>query len=296
MNFEILFMMVCAGLGISSVYSWFHQLNPGLSVRIASFIGNDAATDSWDRSFELLSHIKIFEHPRSPWGTDHEITALLPVAGASTSLRSFRIRQLTYVALGLSLVSLWMILKSLSLKPLSPLLGFAMLVMSMGASGWLAKWQLEESRRKRSEHVDAVLPVFLELMAFTVGAGEPVVAAMDRVTKEISGPFADAIKVMTFRIHAGENLADGLRFLNMQFVNTSLSRAVRTLETAIDRGTPLAEVLRGQASDARAAYSRNLMILAGKKETAMLLPVVFLILPMIVAVSIYPGLIALNVL
>jgi tight adherence protein C len=65
---------------------------------------------------------------------------------------------------------------------------------------------------------------------------------------------------------------------------------------ALERGTPLAEVLRAQAHDSRAEAGRMLLILAGKKETAMMIPVVFLILPVIVAVALYPGLVALNVL
>ena len=57
----------------------------------------------------------------------------------------------------------------------------------------------------------------------------------------------------------------------------------------------MAEVLRAQARDARAESARALLVLAGKKETAMMIPVVFLILPVIVAVALYPGLVALNV-
>jgi tight adherence protein C len=63
---------------------------------------------------------------------------------------------------------------------------------------------------------------------------------------------------------------------------------------AIERGTPIADVLRAQAMDARNLEARKLMTLAGKKETLMMIPVVFLILPLIVVVALYPGLTALN--
>lgn len=46
--------------------------------------------------------------------------------------------------------------------------------------------------------------------------------------------------------------------------------------------------------DSRNLESRKLMTLAGKKETLMMIPVVFLILPMIVIVALYPGLMALQ--
>ena len=181
-------------------------------------------------------------------------------------------------------------------KPIGILGAALIVVVAVFSGGWFAVWQLQNAARTRTENTDAVLPIFLELMAFAVGSGEPVISAMQRATNEFTGPFADAVIDMNVRMKAGESLAEGLRNLSRQFDSASLARTIRTLDMAMERGTPLAEVLRAQANDARAVYSRELMILAGKKETAMLLPVVFLILPMIVAVAIYPGLIALKVL
>jgi tight adherence protein C len=84
--------------------------------------------------------------------------------------------------------------------------------------------------------------------------------------------------------------------MSNQIDSQPLGRVTHSLELALERGTPLAQVLRAQASDARAHQVRMLLVLAGHKETSMMIPVVFLILPMIVAVALYPGLIALKVL
>ena len=62
------------------------------------------------------------------------------------------------------------------------------------------------------------------------------------------------------------------------------------MAVAIERGTPLADVLRAQAQDARDNAKRELMETAGKKEIAMLAPVVFFILPLTVVFAIFPGL------
>jgi tight adherence protein C len=59
---------------------------------------------------------------------------------------------------------------------------------------------------------------------------------------------------------------------------------------AVERGTPLAEVLRAQAQDVREEGRRRLMEEGGKKEIAMMIPVVFLILPVTVLFALYPGL------
>ncbi|MDQ1581930.1 MAG: tight adherence protein, partial [Microbacteriaceae bacterium] len=63
---------------------------------------------------------------------------------------------------------------------------------------------------------------------------------------------------------------------------------------ALERGTPLAEVLRAQAQDARDETKRALIELAGKKEVAMLVPLVFLILPVTVLFAIFPGIFVLQ--
>ena len=58
----------------------------------------------------------------------------------------------------------------------------------------------------------------------------------------------------------------------------------------MQRGTPLAEVLRAQAQDVREEGRRALMEAGGRKEIAMMVPVVFLILPVTVLFAVFPGL------
>ena len=74
----------------------------------------------------------------------------------------------------------------------------------------------------------------------------------------------------------------------------ALTRLARTLTTAIERGSPLASVLHDQARDQRERSLAALMEEGGRREIAMLLPVVFLILPVTVLFALYPGLIALD--
>jgi tight adherence protein C len=68
-----------------------------------------------------------------------------------------------------------------------------------------------------------------------------------------------------------------------------VERFVDALVLAMERGTPLADLLRAQAADARAAQARRLMESAGRKDVSMLIPVVFLILPTVVLIALFPG-------
>ena len=68
-----------------------------------------------------------------------------------------------------------------------------------------------------------------------------------------------------------------------------LARFVDGIAVAVERGTPLADVLRAQAVDVREASKRALLETGGRKEIAMMLPVVFLILPVTVLFALFPG-------
>ena len=68
-----------------------------------------------------------------------------------------------------------------------------------------------------------------------------------------------------------------------------LCRATRTWPLNCN---PLAEVLRAQAADVREAGKRRLLEAGGRKEIAMMIPVVFLVLPVTVLFALFPGLIS----
>ena len=68
-----------------------------------------------------------------------------------------------------------------------------------------------------------------------------------------------------------------------------MGRFVDALVVAVERGTPLADVLSAQAADAREAGRRALIEAGGRKEIGMMVPVVFLVLPLSVLFVLFPG-------
>ena len=89
---------------------------------------------------------------------------------------------------------------------------------------------------------------------------------------------------------AGANLTTALQGLADRTGLMSLTRFVDGIVVAVERGTPLAEVLRAQAQDVRENGRRTLMEQGGKKEIYMMIPIVFLTLPVTVLFALYPGL------
>jgi tight adherence protein C len=92
-------------------------------------------------------------------------------------------------------------------------------------------------------------------------------------------PFVDALDALARRVDV-----------------PAVRRFVDGVVIAVQRGTPLADVLRAQSGDARADLHRALLETAGRKELQMLMPVVFLVLPTVVLVALYPAVSALGAL
>ncbi|MSZ17755.1 MAG: hypothetical protein F2613_02295, partial [Actinobacteria bacterium] len=73
-----------------------------------------------------------------------------------------------------------------------------------------------------------------------------------------------------------------------------VSEFVNKVSLALERGTPLAQMLTEQGVSVREEIKSRLLKQAGKNETRMLIPLVFLILPITVLFAIYPSLELLN--
>ena len=58
-----------------------------------------------------------------------------------------------------------------------------------------------------------------------------------------------------------------------------MARFAQGVAVAVERGTPLADVLHAQAADVREAGRRELIEVAARREVLMMVPVVFLVLP-----------------
>ncbi|MGL5910837.1 MAG: type II secretion system F family protein, partial [Phycicoccus sp.] len=120
-------------------------------------------------------------------------------------------------------------------------------------------------------------------------AGEGAVGALERVCRLSRGELAGELGRCLADARAGANLPTALQGLADRTALPSLRRFVDGVVIAVQRGTPLADVLRAQAQDVREDSRRLLMEAGGRKEIAMMVPVVFLVLPVTVVFAVFPG-------
>lgn len=148
-----------------------------------------------------------------------------------------------------------------------------------------------ETRRLRAARSEtaAQLPGVAELLAFAVSAGEPLVPALDRVGRITGGLLGVALRNCVAEIRSGATVEDALRSLARFTASPEVERFVDRITISLERGTPISDVLRAQAADARSHQRNALIEVAGRKDVAMLFPVVFLILPTVVVIALFPG-------
>lgn len=175
-----------------------------------------------------------------------------------------------------------------------PLLLLACLISAVaGASA--RDWWLSRAVTLREARIEAQLPDVVELLALAVSAGQGPVAGLERIVAIGRGDLVDELSVTLGEVRSGTILTTALLHLEERVGSLHVTRLCEAIAVALERGTPLAEVLRAQAADAREASRRALMEEGGKREIAQMVPVVFLVLPITVVFAMFPGLTVLRV-
>ncbi len=210
-------------------------------------------------------------------------------AGQPADVDRFRAEQVLWGAIGgvagLAVTSLIAVAQSSLSAPV--LVGWWSSASSAASPG--ATTPCPASAARREARMLTEFPTVAELLASAVSAGEGAIGALERVCRLSRGELSDELRVCLADARAGANLPTALQGLADRTGLISLSRFVDGIVVAVERGTPLAEVLRAQAQDVREDSRRTLMEQGGKKEILMMIPVVFLILPVTVLFAVYPG-------
>jgi tight adherence protein C len=155
-------------------------------------------------------------------------------------------------------------------------------------------WWLSKQLGRREQAMLSEFPVVADLLALSVVAGEAPAAALQRVCRLTGGELARDLDSALARARAGQPIAAALTELAERTTLEPFARFIHGFVVALERGTPLADVLRAQAVDVREVGKRALLEAGGRKEISMMVPVVFLILPVTVLFALYPGLLTLT--
>ena len=213
--------------------------------------------------------------------------------GLETTVPEFRVQQVVWGLVAFALAAAYSLLKALT-RP-GGVVPAAVLCLTAAGVGVLARdHHLTSQVRARERRILAELPTVAELLALAVAAGEGPVTALDRVVRRSGGDLsADLAKVLA-AVRTGEPVAAAFDRMAATTGLPLVARFAQGIAVALERGTPLADVLHAQAADVRDAGRRELIEVAARREVAMMVPVVFLVLPVTVLFAFWPGVVGLS--
>ena len=152
-------------------------------------------------------------------------------------------------------------------------------------------WRNRASVRRRL--IDSELPAFLDRASVCLSAGLAIPSMFDRVGVDSVGILGLEARTIARELGVGVTLVDTCTASERRVRHESWSRFIEHVLSARRHGTPIADIVRSLAADERAAAWRRLLEAASSREIYMLIPLVFVILPMTVLVAVFPGLVAL---
>lgn len=209
--------------------------------------------------------------------------------GKVDQYRNFRIRQSTLASAGALILAVGLF--SLQISPF--------LILLISTSAFLSifllfdkRLSIEVSRYRLS--VENEFAALIEMMTLSLSAGETPLAAIARISRHSKSDLGYEFSLVVGSVREGIPFHVALDAMGSRVDSVLIRRFVDALITAMLRGAPLVDVLQRHAAEARQNQRNILMNKAGKAEISMMVPVVFLILPVSVLFALWPSLTHLN--
>jgi tight adherence protein C len=214
--------------------------------------------------------------------------------GNPMAVEEFRVEQVLWGIATATGAAVLMLVGELARGSINPVLIVLVAVVALVVGVLARDWWLTRQLTTREQTMLSEFPVVADLLALSVVAGESPVDALARVCRLTGGEVARDLQRALAQARAGATIPAALTALAEQTTLEPFARFLHGFVVAVERGTPLADVLRAQAVDVRDVGKRALLEAGGRKEISMMVPVVFLILPVTVLFALFPGLLTLT--
>ncbi len=214
-------------------------------------------------------------------------------ANLSLTVHDFRVEQVVWGLVAFSATAAVSLLLALQTPGRAvPLLVLSALAFVVGAL-WREN-RLSAQVKEREARILAEFPTVAELLALAVAAGEGPVSALDRVVTRTHGELSLELGRVLAEVRTGAPVSRALDDLASRTGLPVVARFAQAVAVALERGTPLSDVMHAQAADVREAGRRALIEKGARKEVVMMVPVVFLVLPVTVLFAFWPGVVGLR--
>ncbi len=226
-------------------------------------------------------------------GGSASVRRRLERAGLDRTVHEFRIEQVVWGLVGFGAAAALGLVRALGGHG-SAGSALVLCVLGLATGVFMRDNRLSTQVKNRERQILTEFPTIAELLALSVAAGESPVAALDRVVRRSSGALSRDLDRVLGMIRTGEPVGSAFESLARTTGLPIVARFATGITVAMERGTPLADVLHAQAAEVREAGRRLLIETAARKEIAMMAPVVFFVLPVTILFAFYPGVLGLR--
>jgi len=201
----------------------------------------------------------------------------------------FRYMQLLYSGIA-SLITMVICVLSRSSIPVMALLS----VVAVVATYFYMDRKLTSEVKKQRSVIEAEFPAIIEMLTLAISAGESPLTALKRIAENSHGNLSARFRQVISKVHQGLSFHAALDLMGRDLNSPLVRRFIDSLVNAMVRGAPITEVLTRHAQEAREHQRNRILAAAGKAEISMMIPVVFLILPISILFATWPSLTNLN--
>lgn len=239
-----------------------------------------------DFSFEELS-LKSIRRIGDKSGVREKLTEL--GYSEENNYENFRYKQIIISFALLSALFLFWIVSQFSMITLAAISIFGICSVVL-----LTEYRLTEEVKSYRESIESDFPVIVEALTLALSAGETPLSAMQRISARGRGALSQEFKKVIEMVSSGIPFSNALDEMGRRVSSLAVRRFVDSIVIAITRGAPLIDVLHSHAREARDFQRNRTLAAAAKAELSMMIPVVFLILPISILFALWPSLSNLN--
>lgn len=226
-----------------------------------------------------------------PWQNSQSIRLRLKQLGRTneSDYENFRISQTSLIAIA------WILPLALYFFSIfSPAKSFLLAVIEGAAIVVITERNLSQRCKRRRQEVESEFPAIVEMLTLAVGAGESPASAFRRIANRANGHFAEHIQQVVQAVEQGISFIVALDAMGREMDSDAVRLFTDSLVIAISRGNSLIETMEHAVQESRNQSRIHLISAASKSEISMLIPVVFLILPISILFALFPSLNNLN--
>lgn len=205
------------------------------------------------------------------------------------SYENFRYRQIILIFLATAVEIIATAFLSFSITKLIVLITFSTFLIL-----YLTESALARELKKHRDSIEADFPAIVETLTLSLSAGVSPLTSMQRIASRGQGALAHEFSKVIREVTDGTPFATALDAMGRRVKSTAVRRFVDSIVIAVTRGAPLIDVLHSHAQEARDLQRNRVLSAASKAELSMMIPVVFLILPISILFALWPSLSNLN--